>query len=88
MKSKTKKITALVLAVVGTTTVGGALAACGNVEDETPPAIEQTQCTVTFDVDGGSAVASVTVNKGEKIAEPAAPTKFGYEFGGWYTEDD
>ncbi len=86
MKKKIKKLTALVLAAVGATTAGGALVACNNKEDNPPPAVEQTQCTVTFDTDGGSAVSSVTVNKGDKLTEPTAPTKDGYEFVGWYKE--
>lgn len=42
--------------------------------------------TVTFDSNGGSAVESITdVPYGSTITEPAAPTKDGYEFGGWFT---
>ena len=43
--------------------------------------------TVTFDTDGGSAVASQRVEKNDKVSEPAAPTKEGYTFDGWYTDD-
>ena len=39
--------------------------------------------TVTFDSDGGTAVAAVTVKKGEKVSKPADPTKTGYTFKGW-----
>ncbi len=39
--------------------------------------------TVTFDANGGSAVASITVDKDALITEPAAPTKEGYTFAGW-----
>lgn len=46
-----------------------------------------TYYTVTFDVDGGSAVASQSVRSGAKATEPAAPTKAGYEFDGWYTSN-
>ena len=42
--------------------------------------------TVTFDSDGGSAVASQTVISGEKAVEPKDPTKDGYTFGGWYSD--
>ena len=42
--------------------------------------------TVTFDSDGGSAVASQTVNAGETATKPADPTKSGYTFKGW-TQD-
>jgi len=40
--------------------------------------------TVTFDSDGGSAVASATVTSGAKVTKPADPTKTGYTFAGWY----
>ncbi len=39
--------------------------------------------TITFDVDGGSAVAPITAPFGTAITEPAAPTKNGYTFAGW-----
>lgn len=41
---------------------------------------------VTFDSQGGSAVAAATVEKDAKVAKPADPTKLGAAFGGWYTE--
>ncbi|WP_264990082.1 InlB B-repeat-containing protein [Lysinibacillus piscis] len=42
--------------------------------------------TVSFEVDGGSAVSSQTVAHGNKTTEPTpAPTKVGHTFGGWYT---
>lgn len=41
---------------------------------------------VTFDSQGGSDVAAQTVKKGEKAAEPEAPTRIDYTFTGWYTE--
>ena len=44
--------------------------------------------TVTFDSDGGSAVAPQQVLQGQKAQRPAAPTKDGYTFIGWYNKDD
>ena len=43
--------------------------------------------TVTFDSDGGSAVAAVTVKSGEKATKPADPAKDGYTFKGWLLGD-
>ena len=43
--------------------------------------------TVTFDSDGGSAVAAVTVKSGEKAAKPADPAKDGYTFKCWLLGD-
>jgi len=42
--------------------------------------------TVTFNSQGGSAVAAQTVNPGEKAAEPTAPAKTYFTFAGWYKE--
>lgn len=50
-----------------------------------PPAVTYT---VTFDVDGGSAVASQTIVEGKCATQPTAPTKTGYTFGGWNFEFD
>jgi len=44
--------------------------------------------TVTFDSDGGSAVAPQQVLQGQKVQRPAAPTKDGYTFIGWYNKAD
>lgn len=42
---------------------------------------------VEFKTDGGSKVTTVRVKKNTKIDEPAIPTKEGYVFGGWYTDE-
>ena len=58
--------------IVLTATIGLGMTTCGN---ET--------YTVTFDSNGGSAVASITgITSGETITAPAAPTKADYLFGG------
>ena len=43
--------------------------------------------TVTFDSDGGSEVASQTVESGKTATKPTNPTKTGYSFNGWYNGD-
>ena len=43
--------------------------------------------TVTFDSNGGSAVAPITdLLTGSTILAPTAPTRTGYTFGGWYKD--
>ena len=43
---------------------------------------------VTFNSNGGSAVASQEVEDGEKAVKPTAPTKDGYSFDGWYSDEE
>ena len=47
--------------------------------------VTQRPYNVTFDSNGGTAVSSAAVEAGQKVAEPAAPTRTGYTFAGWYT---
>ena len=50
---------------------------------------EPVTYTVTFDSRDGSAVAPLTdVPDGTKITAPEAPTRSGYNFGGWYKDTD
>ena len=43
--------------------------------------------SITFDSAGGSIVATEYVDHGSVTTEPTAPTKTGYTFAGWKTED-
>ena len=42
--------------------------------------------TVSFDTDGGSAVAAQKVEHGKKATKPADPVKSAYTFDGWYAD--
>jgi len=42
---------------------------------------------VTFESNGGSAVAPVNATGGQKVAKPSDPTKAGYTFAGWCKEE-
>ena len=44
--------------------------------------------TVTFDSNGGSDVDDQKVKEMELVKEPEAPTKDGYKFVGWYTDEE
>ncbi len=39
-------------------------------------------------MEGGSAVPSQSVAHGKKATVPTTPTKVGYTFEGWYTDDE
>lgn len=59
----------------GTVGIGG-----GTISDS-------AKVTVTFDSDNGSTVQEQKVLRGQTVSEPAAPTKAGYSFEGWYNGD-
>ncbi|KAI7259952.1 hypothetical protein KC345_g10188, partial [Hortaea werneckii] len=44
--------------------------------------------TVSFESNGGSAVAQQTVNEGAVATIPDAPARSGYTFGGWYSDSN
>lgn len=50
--------------------------------------VKKITYTVKFDSNGGSAVDSVSVINGKTVAAPEVPTKNGYEFIGWYKDDN
>lgn len=43
--------------------------------------------SITFNSNGGSSVGPWYVNSGGTYSAPTAPTKTGYTFGGWYTDN-
>ena len=45
-----------------------------------------TSYTVSFDCQGGSAVASAAIASGALVSTPTPSTQTGYSFGGWYKE--
>ena len=44
------------------------------------------QSTITFNTNGGSAIASITGNYGDPLTPPADPTREGHNFEGWYED--
>lgn len=53
---------------------------------ETEDPIVENEFVVTFDTDGGSAVASQTIKEGGKVTKPADPVKDDFTFDAWYRE--
>lgn len=58
------------------------------VKDNSVSVIVTTDCTVTFESNGGTEVPSQTVQYGEKVKRPADPVREGYHLTGWYTDLD
>ena len=48
----------------------------------------EKEYTITFDSKGGSAVLPIKANAGAAITAPAAPTRDGFVFAGWYESTD
>ena len=44
--------------------------------------------TITFDTAGGDAIDPMSVNRTQSVEEPATPARDGFEFEGWYLDDD
>lgn len=58
-----------------------------NYDGATNTFYERLEFSVTFDTDGGSKVDTLSVTNGKTLAAPADPTKDGYTFDGWYTDE-
>jgi uncharacterized repeat protein (TIGR02543 family) len=82
MKKKLIAYAALAAAVL-------VLAGCPGVgPDSNDPGSEtEGPFTVTFDSKGGTDVAAQDIESGKLVTAPAAPTRTGYGFGGWYADD-
>ena len=48
---------------------------------------QPVEYTVTFDTNGGFAIPSASVAENDKVTKPENPTKDGFEFDGWYTDE-
>ena len=87
----------LLLSIIGTTFTIIYLNSKKNNNDNTPKIEEKgkdkqkeevEEYKITFNPNGGSVVASITVKKGEKITKPEDPTRNGYEFTGWELNEE
>lgn len=56
------------------------------VGEDTYAFLEKVEYTVSYNVDGGTAVSAVKVVNGKTAEKPADPTKEGYNFIGWYKD--
>ena len=81
---KNKKLTALIFLISLIASII-AFAGCndaGNSESEST--VITAKYTVTFNVNGGSAVESLVLKAGENISLPKEPVRNYYSFAGWY----
>ena len=46
------------------------------------------QYTMTFNTNGGSEISSITQDYNSAVVRPSNPTRAGYNFGGWYTDNN
>ncbi len=79
---KKKDIVAALAVLACASTMGTCIVACGGDEETLPT------YTVVFDSQGGSIISEQGVTKNDKALEPGAPTKYGYEFDGWYKDSN
>ena len=57
--------------------------------DQTITAVWAQVFEVTFNLQGhGAEIAKQDIISGEKATEPTAPSAIGYDFGGWYTDEE
>ena len=45
-------------------------------------------CTITFETNGGSTINTQTIYQGSTVSKPLNPTKLGYVFAGWYSDEN
>lgn len=70
--------------VTGSKTIK-AIAVCDQYIDSNITQQVSTTYAVAFDSNGGTGVTSQYITKGASAVQPAAPTKSGYTFAGWYS---
>lgn len=46
-----------------------------------------TAYTVRFETNGGNTITSQSLNKNDTVTKPADPSRDGYNFGGWFTDE-
>ena len=85
MKSNKKRILLVLAILTMAILLSCALVAC--TKADTPDAPKK-EFTITFDTQGGSEIAPITIRSGESLTLPKAPTKDGYVFDGWYLDSN
>ena len=85
MKSNKKRILLVLAILTMAILLSCAFVAC--TKAGTPDA-QKKEITISFDTQGGSEIAPITIRSGESLTLPKAPTKDGYVFDGWYLDSN
>lgn len=64
------------------------VASCNQNTEDKPPVQETEKIEVIFNTKGGNSIASVEIEKGEKVSKPDDPSRDGYTFAGWFTTEN
>ncbi len=78
-------ITSITIGIIAFAT--GTNKSSGGSKDDEPEDVVTTTYTVSFDTQGGTPIADITVNEGDKITKPEDPIKRGYHVDEWLYED-
>ncbi|AGN27104.1 hypothetical protein A3206_04325 [Candidatus Methanomassiliicoccus intestinalis] len=73
--------------VVQSTYLANSVSAQSDVTITNAGGSDVSQYTVSFDTAGGTAIADQVIADGATVIEPVQPSKVGYRFTGWYTDD-
>ena len=81
MKQNTKRLLfiSVVISLLALTALFGAC-----VDGQT--SVDESEYTITFATEGGTAIDPITVKSGEMAERPENPTKAGHIFKGWFTD--
>ena len=85
MKSNKKRIVVVLAILTMALVLSCAFVACTKAETQDA---QKKEITISFDTQGGSEIAPITIRSGESLTLPKAPTKDGYVFDGWYLDSN
>jgi uncharacterized repeat protein (TIGR02543 family) len=74
--------------VAATHKVAGVFGAYEDDDQQSATASQDDKFAVSFDTNGGSYIAPVTVSYGNTVSAPTPPTRTKYAFAGWYSDSD
>lgn len=82
LKSNKKILIICLIALIGMVLISFAVIYSNKTNEE------KNICQIQFNVNGGTQINSLDIECGTKISEPIQPNKDGFDFIGWYIEDN